>query len=590
MTSMTPSASLLTLLRCFDRDDVSSLQLVSGEVATATRSTGTVPLTQVALTVGQVEHLMLGTPIADVLAQSHGGQAILEVAIAERPLRVAVSRREGQVHIRIARHRVQPSDENPRHTQNREAKAHLPAAHPGITLQPAAPTSLVGQALPAPEVSAPATPRRPGIELSFKEPPPHPMVAPVGGASAPVQASPPKEPLRAATQNMQVGQSFELMHTATGPLERPSRVLQHAEAVTHLDSLVQLARDALASDLHLIADEPPRVRISGELKPLPGPPLEAHALEVMGQNLLDETERGLLQSRGYVDLAVALVAAGRVRANIARHPKGLKICLRLIAEEIPTLASLRLPADLAAVTHYHQGLAVVSGPSGHGKTATLAALIDLINRQSAHHIILIEDPIEVVHPVHQALISQRQVGRDTRSYARALKAALREDPDVIVIGELRDRETVEIALSAAETGHLVLATMNTRSAGKTIDRLIDLFPPEDQAQVRNTLAGSLRMVISQRLLPCIQGGQVPAVELLTGNVPLWALIRDNKLFQLPSLQQRGRSAGMIRLDSSLLDLVRGGQVTAQDARRYAENSVEFERQLQVAGPPAALGH
>jgi twitching motility protein PilT len=228
---------------------------------------------------------------------------------------------------------------------------------------------------------------------------------------------------------------------------------------------------------------------------------------------------------------------------------------------------------------------VIAGPSGHGKTTTLAALVDLLNRADPIHILTIEDPVEIVHPKHVAVVSQREVGRHTVSFEAALKASLREDPDVIVIGELRDRETVEIALTAAETGHLVLATMSTPSAAKTIDRLIDMFPPADQSQVRASLGAALKAIVAQRLLPDAQGtGVVAAVELLVGMLALSNMIRDNKLFQLPNLMQRGRSYGMIRLDDSLLELVRAGKLTEDVAVRHADSKKELLAALHPAPP------
>jgi len=230
---------------------------------------------------------------------------------------------------------------------------------------------------------------------------------------------------------------------------------------------------------------------------------------------------------------------------------------------------------------------VIAGPSGHGKTTTLAALVDLLNRARPIHIVTIEDPVEIVHPRHVAVVSQREVGRHTESFATALEAALREDPDVIVIGELRDRETVEIALTAAETGHLVLATMSTPSAAKTIDRLIDMFPPDDHPQVRASLGAALRAIVAQRLLPDAQGtGMVAAVELLVGVLALANLIRDNKLFQLPNLMQRGRAFGMLRLDDSLLELVRAGKLAEDVALRHADSRKELTAALHPPPPPA----
>lgn len=246
-------------------------------------------------------------------------------------------------------------------------------------------------------------------------------------------------------------------------------------------------------------------------------------------------------------------------------------------------------AEIERATHHHQGLVLVTGPTGHGKTSTLAAIVDIINRETARHIITVEDPVEYLHPRKQAMMSQREVGSNTRSFASALKGSLREDPDVIVVGELRDTETVRMALAASETGHLVLGTMNTPSAAKTIDRVVDLFPPADQQQVRMTLAGGLHLVVGQRLLPAADGqGMVAAVELLPGSVALWSLIRDNKTFQIPSIQQRGRGFGILRLDESLADLVRAGRTTLAHASAVAENPEEVEAFLAGKGQPAKV--
>jgi twitching motility protein PilT len=231
--------------------------------------------------------------------------------------------------------------------------------------------------------------------------------------------------------------------------------------------------------------------------------------------------------------------------------------------------------------NYHQGLVVVSGPNGAGKTTTLAALVDLFNSERSVHIITVEDPVEVMHPIKKAIVSQREVGSHTKSFHAALKGSLREDPDVIAIGELRDRETVEKALEAAETGHLVFATMSTPSGASTIDRLIDMFPPDDQSQVRATLAGVLKFVVSQRLIPRKDGdGRIVAVELLTGGMALWTLIRDDKLYQLPSLLQRGRAFGMIRIEDSLNELLSSGVISRETAERFADDP-------RVIGPQQA---
>ena len=258
--------------------------------------------------------------------------------------------------------------------------------------------------------------------------------------------------------------------------------------------------------------------------------------------------------------------------NVNKQRSGLKGCFRLIMLEPPSLESLGLPNELRQMLDYHQGLVVVSGPNGAGKTTTLAALVDLFNAERSVHIITVEDPVEVVHPIKKAVVSQREIGSHTKSFHAALKGSLREDPDVIAIGELRDRETVEKALEAAETGHLVFATMSTPSGASTIDRLIDMFPPDDQSQVRATLAGVLKFVVSQRLVPRKDAdGQIVAVELLTGGMALWTLIRDDKLYQLPSLLQRGRGFGMIRIEDSLNELLSSGVISMETAKRFADD-------------------
>jgi twitching motility protein PilT len=336
--------------------------------------------------------------------------------------------------------------------------------------------------------------------------------------------------------------------------------------VSALAKYVRLARHHGASDLHLAAGRPAHIRVMGELRKLDEEPdaMPADIVDRVLLPLLGPQRRLELMSAGYVDLAFEVQGGGRLRGNVSRQQNGLRGAFRLARVTPPTLDELNLPRDLAKVVAHHQGLVVIAGPNGQGKTTTLAALVDLVNSSKPYHIITIEDPVELEHPRKQSVISQREVGRHTKSFAAALKASLREDPDLIVIGELRDRETVEIALTAAETGHLVLATMSTPSAAKTIDRLIDMFPPEDQTQARASIAGALRAVIAQRLLPAAGGrGVVPAVELVTGVLPLAVLIRDDKLFQLPNLMQRGRAFGMIRFEESLLELLRSGKITEQ---------------------------
>jgi twitching motility protein PilT len=361
---------------------------------------------------------------------------------------------------------------------------------------------------------------------------------------------------------------------------------QKAGFASSLDELLATARDAGASDLHVVAGRPMLLRVAGELLAR-GLAIDEAAVEAMIVPMVPERVRPMLEQQGSCDFAVER-ARGRFRVNVARQRTGLKACFRCIPAAVPTLASLGIPVEIERATRHHQGLVLVTGPTGHGKTSTLAALVDIINAGTTHHVITVEDPVEYLHPRKKAMISQREVGTHTRSFEAALKASLREDPDVIVVGELRDTETVRMALAASETGHLVLGTMNTPSAAKTIDRLVDLFPPADQQQVRMTLAGGLHLIVSQRLLPAADGkAMVAAVELLPGSVALWSLIRDNKTYQIPSLQQRGKGFGILRLDDSLADLVRAGRVARATALAIAENPDELEAVLSGKRPPIA---
>lgn len=366
---------------------------------------------------------------------------------------------------------------------------------------------------------------------------------------------------------------------ALDSLPVPAETAPSLSAMSPADGLAYLlkaARERKASDLHILADRAPTLRIAGDLVSVGGP-LSADFVKEMLLPIVPERVRHDLDEHGACDFAMTTDLYGRFRANVTRQRTGMKLTARPIGMQIPTLIDLGLPEAISSATHHHQGLIVVTGPTGHGKTTTLAAIVDLINSEKAHHIITVEDPIEYVHPRKMSMMSQREVGTHTKKFATALKGSLREDPDVIVVGELRDTETVRMALSASETGHLVISTMNTPSAAKAIERLIDLFPPGDQPQVRLTLAGGLRLVISQRLVPnADRSGMVAAAELLPGSSPLWALIRDGKTFQIPSLQQRGKALGIVRLDDSLADLVRTGKTTIENARPFVENPTEFD--------------
>ncbi len=418
---------------------------------------------------------------------------------------------------------------------------------------------------------------QPGAPAPKPAPPPAPK--PAGGINI---LSPEKEkPPEPAPQPPPPAEPVAAEAPPSGP-----RMVVRPESARDLGMLLEDARNVGASDLHVIASRPPLFRIIGELLPH-GDLLPPEVVEKLLLPHVPERLRPVLDKDGSCDFSLDLRNAGRFRVNVSRQRTGYKGTFRVIPKEIPTLESLGLPTDIAKATHHHQGLIVVTGPSGHGKTSTLAAIVDIINRETAHHVLTVEDPIEYLHPRKKALMSQREVGTHTKTFASALKGSLREDPDVILVGELRDTETVRMALAASETGHLLISTMNTPSAAKTIDRLIDLFPPGDQAQVRMTLSSSLRLIVSQRLLPnADRSGLVAAAELLPGSVALGNLIRDNKTYQIPSLQQRGKSLGIVRFDDSLAELVRAGRTTLEIARGYAENPDELEAVVTGKRPNA----
>jgi twitching motility protein PilT len=272
-----------------------------------------------------------------------------------------------------------------------------------------------------------------------------------------------------------------------------------------------------------------------------------------------------------VDFAYTLPGVGRFRSNAYRQQRGFDATFRAIPPRPPSLEELGLPTSLARFANFHQGMVLLTGPAGCGKSSTLAALLNIINEERRDHIVTIEDPIEFIHPSKRCVVNQRQVGPHTGSFARALRAALREDPDIIAIGELRDLETISLGLTAAETGHLVLASLHTSNAIRTVNRILGVFPPNQQEQVRTMLAESLRAVISQRLVARADGnGRVPALEILVANRAVGNLIRENKTFQIRSVLQTGGSQGMCLLDASLSELVKAGTITREEASRHAE--------------------
>ena len=344
-----------------------------------------------------------------------------------------------------------------------------------------------------------------------------------------------------------------------------------------VQELLSITVEEKASDLHLSIGKPPLLRIAGELVSLgKKPPVTAQLAEEFVLALLTEDQRLKLQAEREIDFSYNLEARGaRFRGNIYYAMDTLSIALRFIPEDILTIEELNLPQVLHQFARATQGFVIVAGPSGHGKSTTLAAMVEEINHTRAEHIITIEDPIEYVFKGDKSVIDQREVTKDTRSFSSALRATFRQDPNVIMVQEMRDAETIGIALTAAETGHLVFATLHTNSAAQTVHRIVDSFPAEQQSQVRAQLSGSLIGVISQRLVPRIQGGLIPACEVLIVNAAAANLIRENKVHELPLVIETSAEEGMVSLNRALASLVKVREITLDDALQYSLNPADL---------------
>jgi twitching motility protein PilT len=341
-----------------------------------------------------------------------------------------------------------------------------------------------------------------------------------------------------------------------------------------IDVLLDMMTQHQASDLHLSAGEPPVLRISGHLQRTKYHDLTAQEVEIVLLEILDEGLLELLKERKDIDFAYELEGKARFRANVFMERKGYGGAFRLIPTQIKTLRELMLPESVQSLARLKSGLVLVTGPTGSGKSTTLAAMIDLINKERNEHIITLEDPIEFIHPKGKCLMHQRQMGFHVESFSAGLRAALREDPDVILVGEMRDLETIHLALTAAETGLLVLGTLHTSSAPKTVDRIIDVFPTTQQAQIRTMLSESLKGVVAQQLLRKSDGqGRVAAVEVMVLNQAIQNLIREGKTYQILSVLQTGKTGGMQTMESHLKQLVEKGLVTREEADLY-RNKVE----------------
>ena len=349
-----------------------------------------------------------------------------------------------------------------------------------------------------------------------------------------------------------------------------------------LDAFLQHLVQLDGSDLHLSCGNPPILRVHGHLQRVKYPALNPANMEALLFEILTPEQRTRFEETLDLDFAYEVPGLARFRGNLFQQHRGMGAVFRVIPAKIPSADDLGLPPAIRELTRLNKGLVLVTGPTGSGKSTTLAAMVDLINGSRAEHILTIEDPIEFVHESRHALINQREVGPHTGSFATALKAALREDPDVILVGEMRDRETIGLALTAAETGHLVFATLHTNSAHKTVDRIIDSFPADQQEQVRAMLSESLRGVVAQQLLRRRGGGRVAAHEILIGTPAVGNLIREGKTFQLPSTIQTGKGSGMIQMDQSIQMLLSAGVVDAEEALAKAHDKSLFRPHLEPA--------
>ena len=354
----------------------------------------------------------------------------------------------------------------------------------------------------------------------------------------------------------------------------------------HVDQYLAIGQSGGASDIHLAANAPPCWRLSGNLQPIwpDAPKLTAADTAELITSFLTESQQAELEKRGDVDFAYA-TRFGRFRTSVVRQRLGADLVFRIISTRVRTMDELGLPESLKLLTRFHNGLVLVTGPVGSGKSTTLAALVEQVNLERKEHIITLEDPIEYVFEPKGCQITQREVHTHTRSFGAALRASLREDPDVIMVGEMRDLETISLAITASETGHLVLGTLHTSNASRTLDRLLDVFPSDQQEQIRVMVSESLRGVISQQLISRIDGqGRAVALEILTNTPAVANVIRESRTYMLPGIIQTGRKQGMRLMDDSLAALYDEGVISAEEASSRAEQKQAMQMHLGKENP------
>jgi len=358
----------------------------------------------------------------------------------------------------------------------------------------------------------------------------------------------------------------------------------------HIDDMLRLVVEKGASDLHISVGIPPIIRVDGQLLPTNYEKVTPQDSQRLIYDILTDEQIQRFETTYELDFSYTLGKLSRFRVNVYRDRGNVAMAFRVIPSRIPTIRELGLPPVLEELTRLPRGLILVTGPTGSGKSTTLAAMINQINSERSVHILTIEDPIEYLHTHRFSVINQREVGQDTKSFANALRAALREDPDVILVGEMRDLETMQMAVSAAETGHLVFATLHTNSAATSVERIVDSFPPGQQEQVRLQLSNNLQAILCQQLLPrANQPGRICAMEIMTASPAIRNLIRENKAHQITSMIQTSANLGMQTMDQSLRDLYVRGLITFEVAMERAMNPPELEKMIRTATMPTGTG-
>lgn len=347
-----------------------------------------------------------------------------------------------------------------------------------------------------------------------------------------------------------------------------------------IEEMLKMAKEAGASDLHITVGVPPKMRVNGQLITMDFPRMLPPDTNQLIDEIMNEKQREKFEEKGEHDMSFSIPNLGRFRVNAYKQRGSVAIALRLVGTQVPSPEVLGLPESVVNLYQRKRGLVLVTGPTGSGKSTTLAAIIDKINNNREAHVITLEDPIEYLHQHKKSMVNQREIGLDSQTYANALRAALREDPDVILVGEMRDFETISVAITAAETGHLVLSTLHTIGAASTVDRIIDVFPPHQQQQVRVQFANVLEAVVSQQLLPRADGmGRVAAFEVLHANHAVRNLIREGKSHQLMSVMQTNRKIGMIAMDEAILQLYREGKIEREIAIQFAQDPEMMKNKL-----------